>query len=65
MARHVQFKQVDLVRAIKGATAAGVNIGRVEIDPATGKIVLVTSAEVAVEAGNPVDEWMKRHARSA
>lgn len=33
------FKQVDVTRAVKGAVAAGVEVGRVEIEP-SGKIVV-------------------------
>jgi hypothetical protein len=35
------FKLSDLARAIKGAQAAGVKPQRVEIDPVTGKIVMI------------------------
>jgi hypothetical protein len=41
------FRQQDLVRALKGARAAGIEVARVEIDK-TGKIVIVT--------GSPRDE---------
>jgi hypothetical protein len=35
-----RFRQADISRAVKGATAAGLVIGRVEIDQ-DGKIVIV------------------------
>jgi hypothetical protein len=41
------FRQADVVRALRAAKAAGVDIARIEIDP-NGKIVIVT-------AGEPVD----------
>ena len=36
------FRQQDITRAIKAATAAGVGIARIEIDK-TGKIVIITA----------------------
>jgi hypothetical protein len=42
--RPATFRQVDISRAVRGATAAGLAVGRVEIDP-TGKIVLVAATE--------------------
>ena len=48
------FRQQDLVRALKGAKAAGIDVARVEIDK-SGKIVIVTGE------GEPQDgernEW--------
>jgi hypothetical protein len=38
------FRQAEITRAVKGARAAGLAIGRVEID-ADGKIVLIAAAE--------------------
>jgi hypothetical protein len=35
------FRRSDLTRAIKAAIAAGVAVDRAEIDPGTGKIVVV------------------------
>jgi hypothetical protein len=36
------FRQQDVTRAVKGVAAAGVHIGRVEIDKA-GKIVIIAA----------------------
>jgi hypothetical protein len=36
------FKKEDVTRAVRAAIAAGIQVQRVEIDPATGKIVIVT-----------------------
>ena len=44
------FRQADISRAVKGATAAGLVIGRVEIDQ-DGKIVIV-SGDVATQRGS-------------
>jgi len=52
------FRQQDLVRALKGAKAAGIEIARVEIDKA-GKIVMVTgkrSLDLPEASQNPWDE---------
>jgi len=35
------FKQQDVTRALRACAAAGVKAQRVEIDPVTGKIVMV------------------------
>lgn len=40
MKSQTRFKQADLIRALKGAQAAGMRVGRIEIDP-NGKIVLL------------------------
>jgi len=61
--RPAPFRQADLSRALKAAAAAGLDVGRVEID-ATGKIVIVTAKE-APTPQNDLDDWMCRRARSA
>jgi hypothetical protein len=63
-ARRVAFRQADVSRALKGASAAGLAIGRVEID-LNGKIVLVAATETALQppgnhaGGNEWDEVLK------
>lgn len=51
---HAPFKQIDVTRAVKGAVAAGLSIGRVEIDR-NGKIVMVVENSNATE----INEWDK------
>lgn len=58
------FKQIDLVRAVKGARAAGLSVSRTEIRPDC--IVLIHTTDG--EDPNPFDEleiWRKRNARAA
>jgi len=64
MARRTsRFRQQDLTRALKGAKAAGVEVGRVEIEP-DGKIVVFTASD-AQEASTPLEKWKRDHARSS
>ena len=39
--RKLSFKQSDLTRAIKAVRAAGFDVSRIEIEPDTGKIIIV------------------------
>ena len=51
------FRQSDLTKAIKAATAAGVNIARVEIDK-DGKIVIITANTPTQPGdGREANEW--------
>jgi hypothetical protein len=57
--RRTAFRQADVSRALKGASAAGIVISRIEIDQ-NGKIVLVATTEAAPgHPGNPAggNEW--------
>jgi hypothetical protein len=58
-------RQADVARAIKGAMAAGMKVGRVEIEP--GKIVLVSEG-APTEPANELDRFLQgrggRDARS-
>lgn len=59
-ARPALFRQADLARALKAAAAAGVHVGRIEIDP-SGKIIIVANQQDAAPH-NALDDWMRRHA---
>ncbi|TIL25598.1 MAG: hypothetical protein E5Y88_11605 [Mesorhizobium sp.] len=61
---NVQFKIADISRAIKGASKGGMKVGRAEIDPATGRIVIIAATQTS-EPESAVDKWMKNHARSS
>ncbi|RWE81905.1 MAG: hypothetical protein EOS63_07920 [Mesorhizobium sp.] len=54
----VQFKIADVSRALKGAAKGGMKIGRAEIDPATGRIIVVAAGEAA-ESQSALDRWME------
>lgn len=58
------FKQTDMVRAVKAALAAGLDVVRTEVLP-DGTIRLIHSDCSPVPA-SPFDEWkQKRHASSS
>jgi len=51
------FRQTDVTRAIRAAQAAGVSVGRVEIDK-SGKIVIVAGSPAnSNEPGDESSEW--------
>ena len=57
MARNpATFKEADLTRALKAVRKSGVSIARVEIDPKTGKIVLI-SGDAREASDEAVDTW--------
>jgi hypothetical protein len=56
------FRQRDLTVAIKGAIAAGCAVSRVEIDPVTGKIIVMIAAGATSETVTDLDRWLSRHA---
>jgi len=53
--RHT-FRRTELTRAIKAVMAAGAEVERAEIDPITGKIVVVISKSGASVA-DTINEW--------
>jgi hypothetical protein len=64
--RPCAFKQRDIARAVRGAHAAGIEIGRVDIDPLTGKISVVPAAKPKNDS--ELDRWLNgqhKNARSA
>lgn len=54
MTQPARFKQDDLKRAVAGVTAAGMRVGRVEIDP-NGKIVILSETVAPPADPNPWD----------
>jgi hypothetical protein len=50
------FRPKDLKRAIKAASSAGLEIAKAEIDPQTGKIMLMFGKSVASDTG-ATNEW--------
>jgi hypothetical protein len=41
--KRLPFKQSEIERAIRGARAQGLNVGRIEIEPRSGKISIVAA----------------------
>lgn len=58
------FRQRDVTAAIKGVEAAGLPVGRVEIDRA-GKIIIITKLPVNPGTDNDLDLWIAKHADAA
>lgn len=55
MTARATFRQADLTRAMRAARAAGYEEAKVEIDPATGKIVVYTKSPAANDDGR--SDW--------
>jgi CO dehydrogenase/acetyl-CoA synthase gamma subunit (corrinoid Fe-S protein) len=52
------FTQRDVEKAVAGAQAAGLEVGRVEIDRVSGRIVILPAGAVAVQ-GDALDEELR------
>lgn len=53
-----QFRQTDVTKAIRAAVAAGLAVGRVEIEP--GKIIVIAGkAEQDAATLTPLDQWRR------
>jgi hypothetical protein len=46
---------------LRAAKAAGLEVAKVEVDPITGKIVIMTLAGSAKEQVGDLDKWLARH----
>jgi hypothetical protein len=53
MARRTTPTQADMTRALKAAIAAGVSVGRVEIDG--GKIIIVAAPTIVQQPADELD----------
>ena len=59
-ARKFLFKQADVSRAVKGAMLGGMEVGRIEIDPDSGRITLI-AGQAASEPENDFDKWIREN----
>ena len=50
------FRQTDVTRAVKAVQAAGIEVGRVEIDK-DGKIVVLAGKQPVPDEGRGGNEW--------
>lgn len=51
--------QVEIQRTVKAALSAGLRIGRVEVDHATGRVVVFPEGAAAQAAGPDPDELLR------
>jgi hypothetical protein len=63
--RGVTFKQADVQRALRAAMRAGLTVTQVELDLATGKITIRTSATEGTQTLTPLDIWQATRARTS
>jgi hypothetical protein len=61
--RPATFRQADVTRAVRAAKAAGIEVARVEIDPESGRIVIIAAAADTANANNALDQWLANNAR--
>jgi hypothetical protein len=61
--RPCAFKQRDIARAVRGAEAAGVKVGRVDIEPNTGRISIVPAGVSTNDS--ELDRWIEGHPQNA
>ncbi len=59
-----RFKQADVTRALRGAKAAGFDVGQVRILP-DGAILIDATKDIKSEAQSAFDEWKAADARKA
>ena len=55
MRRPSKFKKTDVTRVAKAVLAAGLDIARVEIEPITGKITIMTSTSSSADKITELD----------
>jgi hypothetical protein len=58
------FRQSDVARLVKAATAAGLHVTGVRVDTKAGTITVVTGESARLES-NPLDVWIEKHAGKA
>ncbi|MGR6327704.1 hypothetical protein ACU5AX_01425 [Sphingomonas sp. XXL09] len=55
MSARARFRQEDVTRALKGAVAAGMRVGRIEIEP-NGRIVILSETAAPTADRNSWDD---------
>jgi hypothetical protein len=55
------FKPRDLASALRAMTTAGIEVRSIELDPITGKIIIMTVASCAKEPATDLDKWLAEH----
>lgn len=63
MPRHLSITQAAIARAVKGAQAAGLKVGRVEVEGT--RIVIHSSDDARPEPASELDAWRAKRARQA
>jgi hypothetical protein len=54
------FREADVKRALRGAASAGLKVTRVELDPTTGRIVLLSGSNgTAATPTAAFDQWLE------
>lgn len=62
MSRPSVFRQQDVTRALRAATAAGLQVSGYDVDPTTGKINVRTGAPTEKDtAASDLDRWIAKH----
>jgi hypothetical protein len=62
---HTMFRQRDLTAAVKALRAVGIEVARIEIDSATGRIVLVTASDIeCYRHETPLEKWLAKPCNS-
>ena len=57
MTARARFTQADVTRAYRGAVKAGMSVQRIEICPATGRIVIIAGRSFGSDLGDEPNEW--------
>ena len=63
--RPSMFRETDIKRALRAVRAAGIHDARLEIEPVTGKITIMTGSNSDIEKITDLDRWVAEHARQA
>lgn len=58
--RAAQVTQAEIKRTLQGALSAGLKIARIEVDHATGRVVVVPEGVEPETAGPDPDELLKK-----